>query len=363
MAPRPIWPEFEFLRRATLGFGVVLLVWLVIALLTSVQTYMAAQVAGNAQSWRQALAAGLPWYGVWALLTPPIVWMAKRFDLHGPSRTRNFIIHGGAGIVAAVSQAWIYALIAGFLNSANPHFPNTMDLLALKLSSGFHINLMIYALIVGLVSLGRAYAALRDREVTSAKLTAQVAEAETAALRAQLQPHFLFNALNSIASATHSEPVVAVRMIARLGELLRLSIDGPRSPVTTVAEEMDFTEAYLAIESERLGDRLSIIRDIEPAARMAKIPSLLLQPLAENAVRHGLAPRARGGELTLRARMIDDYLQLVVADNGTGAHEIDEGVGIGNTRRRLRQLYGDNYVFIIETRPGLGFSVRIEVPQ
>jgi signal transduction histidine kinase len=353
----------ENLSRAATEFGVAVIIWLLIALLTSVQTYAAPHMAGNPQSWRQTISASLPWYGVWALLTPAIVWMARRFDLYGAARPKNLIIHGCVGLIFAVAQAGFYALIAGLLNRDNPNFPKTMDLVAIKLSGGLHINLMIYALIVGLIGLGRAYAALHDREITSARLKAQLAEAETSALRAQLQPHFLFNALNSIASAAHSDPVTAVRMTARLGDLLRLSIDGPRSPVATVAEELDFTEAYLAIESERLGERLRIVRDIEPAARTAKIPSLLLQPLVENSVRHGLAPLARGGEIILRARLVGRSVQLVISDNGLGAHEIKEGIGIGNARQRLRQLYGENHLFTIEAKPNLGFTVRIEVPQ
>lgn len=355
--------NLKSLGRAALGVSVIVGIWLLVTLLTSVQTYAAAQLAGNPQSWLQTIASGLPWYGVWALLTPATVWMARRFDLNGAAKTKNLIIHACAGIVLAVAHAGLYALIAGFLYRETPNFPKTMDLVALKLSGSLHINLMIYALIVGLISLGQAYAALHDREIASAKLKVQLAEAETSALRAQLQPHFLFNALNSIASATHSDPVTAVRMIARLGELLRLSIDGPRLQVTTVAEELDFTEAYLAIEGERLGDRLRIVRDIEPAARMAKIPSLLLQPLVENSIRHGLTPLARGGELTLRARLEHHCVQLVISDNGLGADGINEGVGIGNARRRLHQLYGENYLFTIETKPNLGFTVRIEVPR
>jgi two-component system, LytTR family, sensor kinase len=358
----PRLPDWPTLRRKAAWFAMVIAIWLAVSFIISLQNYVSSRVNGTPQPWIQAFATTVPWYFAWALLTPVVVWLADRFDFNSRAIGRFVAVHLPAGIAVAVGHALIYVAMASVINRDNPHFPDVGDLIAIKLSGSIHINLMTYSLIVGLVIAGRAYGRLRDREVTAVRLEAQLAEAETAALRAQLQPHFLFNTLNAISALVPEDPVRANRLIARLGDLLRLSIDG-RGQVCTLAEELDFTDAYLAIEQERLGDRLTIVRRIDPEALTAKVPALLLQPLAENAVRHGLASRVRGGTLTLSAEHTASHVRLTVSDDGRGAIEVRDGIGLGNTRRRLQQLYGKNQQLIITTAPDAGFRVVIEVPR
>ncbi len=358
----PRLPDWPALHRKAAWFAMVIVIWLVVSFIMSVQMYVSSRVTGTPQSWLQAFVTTVPWYLSWALLTPLVVWLAIRFDFNSTAIGRFVAVHLPAGIAVAVGHALVYVAVASIINRDNPHFPDASDLIILKLSGSIHVNLMIYCLIIGLVIAGRAYTRLRDREVASARLEAQLAEAETAALRAQLQPHFLFNTLNAISALVPEDPVRANRLIARLGELLRLSIDG-RGQICTLAEELDFTEAYLAIEQERLGDRLTIVRRIDPGALNCRVPALLLQPLAENAVRHGLASRVRGGILTLSAERTADGVRLTVADDGRGTTEIEDGIGLGNTRRRLRQLYGDRQALTVTTSPDAGFAVVIEVPR
>ena len=342
-------------------FAGIWLIWLVIALITSVQGYVAGRTAGTPQPWLPAFGNGIAWYSAWAVLTPLVVAVARRF-----ANERRipllFAIHLGAGLSVAVLHSALYASLNAMVYGRAAWAPWSSDLLLLKLTSSVHVQLMIYAIIVGIVLGARAYRTLRDREVAAARLETQLAEAETAALRAQLQPHFLFNALNAISALVPEDPVMAQRLIARLGDLLRLSIDQHRAQRGALTEELDFTDAYLAIEQARLGPRLRIVRRIAPEALAVPVPSLLLQPLVENAVRHGIAPLVAGGTLTIEAGLDGADLRLVVADDGKGAGEIVEGVGLGNARRRLRQLYGDRQSLAIETRPGAGFSVTILVP-
>lgn len=233
----------------------------------------------------------------------------------------------------------------------------------MRLASHGHAYLLLYFVIVGLVLGVRSYRALRDREVDAARLETRLAEAETAALRAQLQPHFLFNTLNAISAVVPSNPVMAQRLIARLGDLLRLSIDHHRAQQSSLAEELEFTDVYLAIEEVRLRERLHIHRDIDSAVLNATVPALLLQPLVENAVRHGLAPLVEGGTLTIVAALEGSDLRITIADDGKGAAEVRERVGLGNARARLRQLYGERQSLQVDTAPGKGFKVTIMVPQ
>lgn len=345
--------------RSRSQFAVIFGVWLAIAVLVSIQIDLAARLSGHPQVLAQILPGSLLWCAIWALLTPSTVWLAGRFKLlQGQAKFRNLAIHVAAAALTAAVHATLFAGLDSLMTHAGADLSKTI-----QLSGSLQFNLLIYMVIVGLVELGGNYTALRDREIADTRLMAQLVETQNAALRAQLQPHFLFNALNTIAAYAHDDPVRTVRMIARLGELLRLSMDAPHGQWTTLADELAFADAYLAIESERLGDRLRIVRDIAPEALDAKLLSVLLQPLVENAVRHGLGPRARGGELRLEARIRGDRLCLTIADDGVGTADIVEGVGLRNTRLRLAQLYPERHSFVIDSQPGQGFTVRIELPH
>lgn len=345
-----------------LRFAGIWAIWLTVALITSVQAYVAGLTAGTPQPWLPAFGNGAAWYSGWAILTPFVVAVAKRF-----ANERRLALlaaaHIGAGLCVAVLHSALYASLNAMIYGRLPWAPWSGDLMLLKLTSSVHVQLMIYAIIVGIVLGARANRALRDRDVAAARFEMQLAEAETAALRAQLQPHFLFNTLNAISALVPDDPVTAQRLIARLGDLLRLSIEQHRSQQSALADEIEFTNVYLAIEEARLGDRLRIVRSIAAETLGVSVPTLLLQPLVENAVRHGIAPRIEGGTLTIEAAPAGDSLRIVVADNGKGADQIVEGVGLGNARLRLRQLYGDRQSLTVETAPGAGFRVTILVPR
>jgi len=349
-------------RQSLVRLAGIWVIWFFVALITSLQTYVAGLTARAAQPWLPAFGNGLLWYSAWAVLTPGVVGVAKRFA-DERRRTLQATIYLGAGFGFAVFHAVLYTSLNALAYGRKPWAPWSKDLLLLKLTSAIHLDLMIYAIIVGIVLGARAYRELRDRDVAAARLHAQLAEAETAALRAQLQPHFLFNTLNAISALVPDDPVTAQRLIARLGDLLRLSIDQHRSQQSTLAHELEFTDVYLTIEEARLGERLRIVRRIAPDTLTTRVPSLLLQPLVENAVRHGIAPCVEGGTLTIEAKVLGDSVRIVVADDGKGAGATVEGVGLGNTRQRLRQLYGERQSLAIKTAPGAGFRATIMVPR
>jgi len=344
-------------------FAAISGIWLAIAILSSLQGYMSGIAHGSPQPWLSAFGYSLVWYGAWAVVTPIPVMMARRF---GPTRRRvaRFVaLHLAGALATALLHSVIFAATTGMIYGREPGSPTSFELVFLRLASHGHAYVLLYFVIVGIVLGARAYRALRDRDVDAARLETQLAEAETAALRAQLQPHFLFNALNAISAVVPEDPVVAQRLIARLGDLLRLSIDQHRGQQSSLAEELEFTDVYLAIEQVRLGDRLHVRRNIATEALNATVPTLLLQPLTENAVRHGLSSQVAGGTLTIEAAVADGQLRITVADNGRGASEVVDGVGLGNARARLWQLYGDRQSLEITSSPGAGFKVTITVPR
>jgi signal transduction histidine kinase len=207
--------------------------------------------------------------------------------------------------------------------------------------------------------------------LTQARLETQLTRARVAALRAQLQPHFLFNTLNSISVLTSADPGGARTMIRRLSDLLRAALSERDRPAVPLSRELELLNAYLAIQVVRFGERLRVRVDVEPAAADCLVPTLVLQPLVENAIQYAVAEREEGGSVIISARRIDGRLILRVVDDGTGCHDADgppttdadaRGLGHRNTRERLREMYGSAQVFAVERAPGGGCAVRVELP-
>jgi LytS/YehU family sensor histidine kinase len=180
-----------------------------------------------------------------------------------------------------------------------------------------------------------------------------------------LKPHFLFNALNSISSLMYSDVTAADRMLVRLSELLRLTMSQSGAPLTPLRTEIAFLECYLGIEQIRFRERLTVRMEIDPATLDAQVPSLILQPLVENAIRHGIEPHVRAGIITIRSTHTADTLVLTVIDNGAGVPPGGfkrEGIGIANSRARLEELYGERQTFEMSNQPEGGLCVRLTFP-
>ncbi|WP_235074348.1 sensor histidine kinase [Asticcacaulis sp. AC466] len=329
-------------------------IWLIIGLVMGGQWYVNDLAYDAAKPW-WVYCAALVASMLWAAMTPMVFALAGRIGFERGRALRCIGLHIVTGLLLSVAHTLVYVFILSLI------FGSGENMLWRKMAGSLQGNLLTYATLTGIVIAGRAYRRLTVHELDAARLQTQLAEAQTAALRAQLQPHFLFNALNAISALVRSEPLKAERMIARLGDLLRLSIHGHRGAQTTLGDELDFTDAYLAIEEARLGERLTLVRDIAPDALSAVLPSLLLQPLVENAVRHGIAPLPEGGTITLMARIAEGHLHLTVRDDGAGAGVVREGVGLTNSRRRLERLCDGG--FDIVTAPGRGFRIDVRIPQ
>jgi sensor histidine kinase YesM len=226
------------------------------------------------------------------------------------------------------------------------------------------VNLPVYAGFVLAWHAASYYREARDREMRAVELEGQLHQSQLEALRSQLNPHFLFNALHSMAELVHGNPKLAEQLIVRLGELLRQVLQSSNRQEVPLSEELEFIRGYVEIEQMRLGDRLHVNWDIDPSLGQVSVPSLVLQPLVENAIQHGIAAAGGPGTLTLRAIRSGEFLELEVRDNGPGlepeAAARSRGIGLANTRARLQRLYGERQSF--EIQAGEGLAVRLRIP-
>ena len=338
--------------------------WGLVGLLSTQQTYVALAVAGKGMEWGRLLVAHIPGALLWTLLTPAIVEITRR---HADTRRRWFVViptHVVAVAVAATLDAGLYQMLGDRVLPSPP----------VSLFAGFirylNINITNYLGVVAITLLARYAALLQERQLAAAELASQLTVAHLRVLQSQLRPHFLFNTLNTVAELVHRDADAADRMITRLGVLLRRSFDAYDEQEVPLRTELDFLQDYVDIMRLRFGGRIAITLQVEPSAHDALVPSLVLQPLVENAIRHGLEPRVGMGTVTVVARRRQATLELEVRDDGRGlpspradgSRGWRMGIGLQSTADRLRHLYGEAHRFDIRSRPGAGTTVTIELP-
>ena len=354
-------PFFRSLPR----LGGILAFWTLVGLAFASQFYLSSTLLGRSVTWGQAISYSLgDWY-VWAVLAVPILMVARRFPPEAGAPWRAAGIHLVAALLVSLVYVVLRALV-GQVHSLLIDEPVTfMEIFRPLLVKTFPFNLLIYGVIISVSHAIDYYRKYHERTVHTLELEKHLAEARLQALLRQLKPHFLFNTLNGIASLMHSDVDAADRMLVRLGELLRLTMSHPGQPLTRLREEIAFIEKYLEIERIRFRDRLAVDYAIEADVLEAEVPCLILQPLVENAIRHGIEPHARPGRLVLSARRTPGFVELSVRDNGDGqpaAGFTREGIGLGNTRARLQELYGDRHRFELANHPDGGLIVRVLLP-
>lgn len=315
--------------------------------------------AASPLPWRPLLMVSLASAWVWAALTPMALWVANRLQFDVKQRTRSLILHGLAGICFVL----LSTVLDRMLSMAVSHSP--LRPFVSSLLYRFDSRLLAYLCIVTVSQAARYALLYREREVLAASLEAQLARAELQLLKMQLQPHFLFNALNTIAELSHNDPHNADRMIARLGNLLRLSLEQAGHQVVPFRQELQILDAYLEIEQTRFQDRLVVRTFVAPEVLEAGVPALLLQPIAENAIRYGISAVTGEGRIELHAARSGEQLVVSIRDGGPGfpvGGPKKEGLGLHNTRERLRQLYGAQHSFRLENHPAGGAIVTIALP-
>lgn len=349
--------------------------WGVVGLLFAGNSYLSLWMAGRPAPfatlaiWLQAS------WQFFSLLTWPVLWLVRRFPLDRQRWTRTVAVFACAGVVVAIVMTiWdvgVILLVGSFTDLAPLAGPyqqaSFFQLCEQWFPRNTPLTVIAYAGMVASFHARSYYRRLQERELNSSQLEAQLAQARLAVLKAQLQPHFLFNTLNSISTLMHRDVDAADRMIARLADLLRLSMDSSSAQEVPLRQELDFLQHYLEIEQVRFSDRLRVSLDIEPATLNASVPSLILQPLVENAIRHGISPRRGPGRIAISSRRQGDDLELRVSDDGVGLAAnrrgaLREGLGLANTRARLDQLYGDRHRLELLEAAESGFEVRLSIP-
>lgn len=346
--------------------------WTLVGTIAFARQYVAhpASVSGHLLA---AYAEWLTCYLPWGLLSLAILPLEQRFPLGRPGWMRHLGVLALIGVPMTVGASVLTAALGALVGAATGRATHPVPLPWTIPAPDLLGHALLYWTAVASSTALRSLLDARENERRAARLLLEKAQLETSlrqaeldALRMRLQPHFLFNSLQNISVLIQHDPATSSRMLTRLGDLLRASLARDREAETTLATEIALTTAYLAVEEMRFGDRLSSAIEVAPGTEDALVPTFLLQPIVENALRHGLAEVRRGGRLTIRSARDGDRLVLVVRDNGVGvAADLSPecfGIGLGATCERLARLYGDRHTFAMRRLPEGGTDVRISLP-
>ncbi len=345
-------------RLSTLGlaFGF----WTLLALSYALSSGLSALSEGHDPAWLRGLSWNLADFWLWMLLAPVVGWLGRRSA--GDGWPRFLTRQVPASLVVALTQTVLQLLI--FWSVCGPGkmpVASFGGFVHMQFAYKFQQGLVIYWVILAVLRGMESRRHLRGERLRRTQLETQLAQSQLQALRMQLQPHFLFNTLNAISALALADPLQARLMIARLSDFLRLTLEERHVPQVPLSRELEFLACYLGIQQVRFQDRLSTQLDVDDEALAAAVPNLILQPLVENALRHGLQHKPGSGTLRISTRRDGDQLQLRVDDDGLGLPPQGtlEGIGLGNTRARLRMLFGD--AARLELTPLAGGGTRAEV--
>lgn len=345
--------------------------WTLPGLYFAIQVYLQHAYENKPLSPVQALLRGVLFWLLWVVSSPLILWLARTFPIPRRDWVDGFLFHLPAGFIFSFIHLLIYVFVSSWMSNGVP--PVSLSSLLAEFQPVFLSNFAWWSLIYWTILIAcyafDYYRQFREGQLRAAQLETQLAQAELQALKMQLHPHFLFNTLHSISALMHDDVEMADQMIARLGEFLRMTLQHfdkeAGEQETTLQQELKFLRCYLEIEQLRFQDRLTTRIEVDQTAMSVRVPHLLLQPIVENAIRHGIAPQKRAGLITVRAQRHNGHLRVEVQDNGNGLSAENHGksgVGLVNTRARLKQLYGDDYRLELVNSAEGGLLVMIEIP-
>jgi hypothetical protein len=343
------------------GFGV----WTLLALRETLQSYFFPDSEKFRLSWPRAFGVGFGLWYAWGLLWLLAVPLVRRFPLGANHWGGGLTVHSVACLVFAVAKILLdFPVVKSFL-CPTPEILTFPLFLKMAFADQFLRYILYYWAMIGVCHALDYYTKYRDGELRAARLEAGLTRAHLNLLKTQLQPHFLFNTLNAISALVYTDVEAADRMLARLGDLLRLALEDFGVQEAPLARELEVLHSYLDIEQARLGDRLTVWWNVGPNTTDALVPTFLLQPLVENAIRHGVAPRTDSGRIEIGAWRHDGVLHLHVRDDGPGLPAqpmMNGGVGLANTRARLLHLYGERQRLEMSNDPRGGCIVKVALP-
>ena len=350
---------------------VIVAVWALLGVIYAGPIYLETHLEKMGHSPWRVFSWGILTWLAWAPLTPAIVWLARRYSLIGGAWKSSLLVHLPAFLLISMAHSAVATAITLTVrpfddmgSSPAAFWPRFLGRVQGSLGS----DLLIYGGVIGICYALDYYRKYREREFAATRLEAQLAQAQLDSLRMQLHPHFLFNTLNSIVGLVRdNKNNAAVSMLVGLGDLLRHTLEQSSKQDVELREELNFIKLYLSIQEMRFSDRLQIEFDIDPATTKARVPNLILQPLTENALRHGIGRIAGSGVVGISSGVENGDLRLTVYDNGAGLPDNwqlkgSAGIGLANTAARLQQLYGDNHRFDIRNRDGGGVEALIVMP-
>lgn len=353
-------------RWAAIIFAIATVLGLAVAL----QIHYTQILAGYDDSLRETLMYWLPDWYVWAALSPFILWLGRRIPPERPPYASKVAFHVVSGAFFGATELLLSCSVIAVIAGVPSVYSGVWDYFTSVLPRYSVWGFALYSVIL---AAGRTYDALvslRERELTVSRLKERLARSELRALRMQLQPHFLFNALHSVGSLVRKgDRRDALAVLEGLGDLLRYSLENVGRQTVTLREELEFVRRYLEIQKIRFRDRLEVDYRVDPRTLRAEIPNLILQPLVENAIRHAVAPFTATRTLIVQARRTGDRLRLTIEDDGPGPESVDgpasgngSGIGVRNIRERLELLYGGGSEFRLATREAGGTRASLTLP-
>ncbi|MFT5141532.1 MAG: two-component system LytT family sensor kinase [Rhodothermales bacterium] len=359
-------PALESALPRRTVWTILALVWTVPGLAALSYYYLNQTVSGQPISWSFAFVSTLPNWYLWAAMTPAIVWLGKRYRIERDNwKTTLLTIHLPAMVLMMLVHSLANLLL--FYAAGMPgHETLSGGLYRVHFTTRVHANLLTYWTVLGVFYAYDYYRQLRLREQQSSELQIRLIQANLRALKMQLQPHFLFNTLNSVAALVRKkENNTAIRMLVQLSDFLRLALENKGRQEIPLRQELDFLERYLNIEKIRFQERLTVTITADPSVQDLFVPNMILQPLVENAIHHGIAPKADAGRIEISARIDGGRLVMQVLDDGPGmvpSKSGRTGVGLVNIRERLKNLYGTDYTFTLQDAGGDGLLAEVSIP-
>ena len=356
-------------RKRWIRFALIFGIWTFIGVVFTLQGYFTSYRSERPMPFFESVYMQMTWAYLFALATPLVLWAAAHLPLDRQHWLRNALLHVPISIVLGVALTALGRVLIWLKFGYPLGRPLTLESVTRFVIANFSEAIGIYLLIALTSYAFNYYRRYRSGQLRTLQLEAQLSQAQLEALKMQLHPHFLFNTLHSISALLKKDTEAARRMITRLGDFLRMTLENSGAQEVTLQQEIEFLRCYLEIERIRFQDRLVTRVNVEPEVLDAKVPNLILQPIVENAIRHGITPRSTPGIIEIEAKPQNGLLRIQVRDNGPGIGNhrspdtlFRKGLGLANTESRLERLYGQTHSFDFEDDPGGGLVVTLEIP-